>query len=87
MAAVIGDHGKALQTFEWPQLGGYVRVATSLQRRGIGKGYRVILMLGNQADLWEAMLAVAKLGAVTMPTTGALGPADVADRITRGVTG
>jgi acetyl-CoA synthetase len=30
------------------------------------------------------MLAVAKLGAVIMPTTGALGPADLADRITRG---
>ena len=41
-------------------------------------------MLGNQVELWEAMLAVAKLGAVIMPTTGALGPADLADRITRG---
>jgi acetyl-CoA synthetase len=60
------------------------RVATWLQRRGIGKGDRVILMLGNQVELWEAMLAVAKLGAVTMPTTGALGPADLVDRITRG---
>ena len=30
------------------------------------------------------MLAVAKLGAVIMPTTGALGPADLADRIARG---
>lgn len=60
------------------------RVATWLERRGIGKGDRVILMLGNQVELWEAMLAVAKLGAVTMPTTGALGPADLADRISRG---
>ncbi len=41
-------------------------------------------MLGNQVELWEAMLAVAKLGAVIMPTTGALGPADLSDRITRG---
>lgn len=60
------------------------RVATWLQRRGVGKGDRVVLMLGNQVELWEAMLAVAKLGAVTMPTTGALGPADLADRIGRG---
>jgi acetyl-CoA synthetase len=30
------------------------------------------------------MLAVAKLGAVIMPTTSALGPADLADRIIRG---
>ncbi|HYZ68351.1 MAG TPA: AMP-binding protein [Mycobacterium sp.] len=60
------------------------RVATWLRRLGVGKGDRVILMLGNQVELWEAMLAVAKLGAVIMPTTGALGPADLADRITRG---
>jgi acetyl-CoA synthetase len=60
------------------------RVATWLQGLGVGKGDRVILMLGNQVELWEAMLAVAKLGAVIMPTTGALGPADLADRITRG---
>jgi acetyl-CoA synthetase len=60
------------------------RVATWLGRLGVGKGDRVILMLGNQVELWESMLAVAKLGAVIMPTTGALGPADLTDRITRG---
>ena len=41
-------------------------------------------MLGNQVELWEAMLAVAKLGAIIMPTTGALGSADLVDRLTRG---
>lgn len=60
------------------------RVATWLKGLGVGKGDRVILMLGNQVELWEAMLAVAKLGAVIMPTTGALGPEDLADRIGRG---
>ncbi|MFF0493396.1 AMP-binding protein [Nocardia sp. NPDC004068] len=60
------------------------RVATWLAGLGVGKGDRVILMLGNQVELWEAMLAVAKLGAVIMPTTAALGPADLTDRITRG---
>src|ERR1043165_5401402 len=60
------------------------RVATWLAGLGVGKGDRVILMLGNQAELWEAMLAVAKLGAVIMPTTAALGPEDLHDRITRG---
>ena len=60
------------------------RVATWLKGLGVGKADRVILMLGNQVELWEAMLAVAKLGAVVMPTTGALGPADLADRIDRG---
>ena len=60
------------------------RVATWLAQQGIGKGDRVILMLGNQVELWEAMLAVAKLGAIIMPTTGALGSSDIADRIDRG---
>lgn len=60
------------------------RVAAWLKNLGVGKGDRVILMLGNQVELWEAMLAIAKLGGVIMPTTGALGPADLADRISRG---
>jgi acetyl-CoA synthetase len=60
------------------------RVAAWLGRLGVGKGDRVILMLGNQVELWESMLAVAKLGAVIIPTTGALSPADLTDRITRG---
>ncbi|QUD83542.1 AMP-binding protein [Gordonia polyisoprenivorans] len=60
------------------------RVATWLAELGIGKGDRVILMLGNQVELWEAMLAVCKLGAIVIPTTAALGPADLRDRIDRG---
>lgn len=60
------------------------RVAAWLQGLGVSKGDRVLLMLGNQVELWEAMLAIAKLGAIIMPTTGALGPADLSDRIARG---
>lgn len=63
------------------------QVATWLHGLGVGAGDRVILMLGNQVELWESMLAVAKLGAVIMPTTGALGPDDLADRIGRGGAG
>lgn len=63
------------------------QVATWLAGLGVGKGDRVILMLGNQTELWESMLAVAKLGAAIMPTTGALGHADLADRIERGGAG
>ncbi|HEX7321903.1 MAG TPA: AMP-binding protein [Mycobacterium sp.] len=60
------------------------RVATWLEQLGVGKGDRAIVMLGNQIELWESMLALVKLGAVIMPTTRALGPADLADRIRRG---
>jgi acetyl-CoA synthetase len=60
------------------------QVAHHLAGLGVAPGDRVLLMLGNQVELWEAMLAVMKLGAVIMPTTTALGAADLADRIGRG---
>ncbi|MBB5911983.1 acetyl-CoA synthetase [Nocardia transvalensis] len=60
------------------------QVATWLAELGVGVGDRVVVMLGNQVELWESMLAIAKLGAVVMPTTAALGPADLSDRISRG---
>lgn len=130
LASVIGEYGRAVETFAWPRIEGRFnwatdwfdviargsaaertalwivaedgaeervtfaemadrsdRVATWLERRGVGRGDRVILMLGNQVELWEAMLAVAKLGAVVMPTTAALGSADLADRVARGGAG
>lgn len=59
-------------------------VARWLESLGIGRGDAVILMLGNQVELWESMLAVMKLGAVLMPTAGAIGTADLADRVARG---
>ena len=43
-----------------------------------------MLMLGNQVELWESMLAVMKLGAVILPATTALGPKDLGDRLSRG---
>jgi acetyl-CoA synthetase len=60
------------------------QVAVWLESLGVGKGDHVLLMLGNQVELWETMLAVFKLGAVVMPTTAALGPADLRDRVDRG---
>src|SRR5271155_524665 len=60
------------------------RVAAWLEQLGVGKGDRVVLMLGNQVELWESTLAIAKLGAVVMPATSALGRSECADRITRG---
>ncbi|MGW5054850.1 AMP-binding protein [Actinokineospora sp. NPDC004072] len=59
------------------------QVATWLSGLGVGRGDPVLLMLGNQVELWESMLALMKLGAVIVPTTTALGPADLADRIER----
>ncbi|AVM00107.1 AMP-dependent synthetase [Gordonia iterans] len=59
-------------------------LARDLADSGVGRGDSVIVMLGNQVELWETMLAVIKLGAVVMPTTTAVGPADLVDRLERG---
>ena len=41
-------------------------------------------MLGNVVPLWETMLAAMKLGAVVIPATTLLTPADLNDRFERG---
>ncbi|MEU6391148.1 AMP-binding protein [Streptomyces sp. NPDC046939] len=60
------------------------QVATWLRAQGVRPGDRVLLMLGNQVELWETMLAAMKLRAVLIPTTPLLGPADLTDRVERG---
>jgi acetyl-CoA synthetase len=50
------------------------QVAAWLAGQGVLKGDAVIVMLGNQVELWETMLGIIKLGAVIMPTTTAVGP-------------
>lgn len=55
-----------------------------LRKAGVKQGDHVMIMLENQLELWELMLAVLKLGAVIMPTTTVLGFRELADRITRG---
>jgi acetyl-CoA synthetase len=60
------------------------QVAAFLAAHGVARGDRVLLMLNNQVELWESMLAVMKLGAVILPTTTALGPNELVDRIGRG---
>jgi acetyl-CoA synthetase len=59
-------------------------VAAWLHSVGVEQGDHVMLMLGNRLELWEAMLAIMKLGAVILPTTTLLSPADLADRLERG---
>ncbi|QXJ23259.1 AMP-binding protein [Actinomadura graeca] len=60
------------------------QVANRLRAAGVRRGDRIILMLGNQVELWETVLAAMKLGAVLIPCTPLLGPADLQDRLTRG---
>ena len=60
------------------------QVANWLRGLGVGRGDRVLLMLGNVAPLWEVILATMKLGAVIIPASTLLQPADLVDRIARG---
>src|SRR5205085_362936 len=47
----------------------------------------VLVLLGNQVELWETTLAAIKLGAVIIPATTLLAEADLRDRIDRGQVG
>ncbi|MDN3056366.1 AMP-binding protein [Streptomyces sp. SRF1] len=60
------------------------RAANWLRDRGVRAGDRIVVMLGNQVELWETALAAMKLRAVVIPATPLLGPLDLADRIERG---
>ncbi len=60
------------------------RVACWLRSRGVKRGDRMLLMLGNVVPLWELTLAAIKLGAVVSPATTLLSSADLADRVQRG---
>ena len=55
-----------------------------LRGNGVRRGDRTLLMLGNRAELWECILALTKLGAVMIPSSTLLTPADIADRVERG---
>ncbi|RBY82533.1 AMP-dependent synthetase [Geodermatophilus sp. TF02-6] len=84
-ALVLADEDGAVTTRTFDEMARRSdRVAAWLAGQGVRRGDRVLLMLGNQVELWESMLAITKLGAVIMPTTTALGPADLADRVARG---
>ncbi len=60
------------------------QIASWLSALGAVKGDRLLLMLGNQVELWETLLGCIKLGVVVIPATTLLTSADLDDRIRRG---
>ncbi|MFK4762793.1 AMP-binding protein [Microbacterium sp. ZW T5_45] len=60
------------------------QVAAWLTGLGIRRGDHVIVMLGNQIELWEVMLAITKIGAVSIPTSTLLSASDLEYRIEHG---
>jgi acetyl-CoA synthetase len=60
------------------------QVANFLRGFGVRRGDHMLVMLGNEAELWEILLAAFKLGAVVIPAATLLRPEDLADRLDRG---
>lgn len=60
------------------------RLAAFLRANGVAHGDRVMVMLGNTVPLWVSMLACIRIGAVIIPATTQLLPADVGARLKRG---
>src|SRR5580700_11932610 len=81
---IVSDDGSDV-SLSWGSLSGRSgQVANWLRGLGVRRGDRVMLMLGNVVPLWEVILAAMKLGAVMIPASTLLQPADLADRLVRG---
>lgn len=59
------------------------QMANWLRGLGVKRGDGIIVMLDNQYELWETMLAGLKLGAVLLPTTVMLAPEQLQERLER----
>ena len=81
---VVGDDGSDEAVSYAAMAARSAQVANWLRGLGVRRGDHVLLMLGNIVPLWEVMLAAMKLGAVVIPASTLLQPADLTDRITRG---
>ena len=81
---VVGDDGSDEAVSYGEMSRRSAQVANWLRGLGVRRGDHVLLMLGNIVPLWEVMLAAMKLGAVVIPASTLLQPADLTDRILRG---
>nr|WP_201470645.1 AMP-binding protein [Microbacterium hydrocarbonoxydans] len=84
-AVQIVDADLSLRTWSYGELSSRSdQVAAWLTSIGIHRGDHVIVMLGNTIELWEVMLAITKIGAVSIPTSTLLSAADLAYRVEYG---
>jgi acetyl-CoA synthetase len=81
---IVDDEGRE-RTYSFAQMRERSnRVANFLRGLGLRRGGRILLMLDNQPELWETVLAAVKLGAVLIPSSLLLTTGDLQDRIDRG---
>src|SRR5215475_2060698 len=76
---VVGDDGSDEAVSYVAMAARSSQVANWLRGLGVRRGDHVLLMLGNIVPLWEVMLAAIKLGAVVIPASTLLQPADLTD--------
>jgi acetyl-CoA synthetase len=81
---IVSDDGSDVSVTFGSMSARSAQLAAWLRELGARRGDRVLLMLGNVAPLWEVILAAMKLGAVLIPASTLLQPADLVDRIARG---
>jgi acetyl-CoA synthetase len=81
---IVGEDGSEVRRSFAQMSARSSQVANHLRSLGVARGDRILLMLGNELALWEAMLAAIKLGAVLIPATGLLTTEDLRDRLERG---
>src|SRR5580704_18047258 len=81
---ILSDDGSDVSLSYGSLSGRSSQVAGWLRGLGVARGDRVLLMLGNVVPLWEIILATMKLGAVIIPASTLLQPADLVDRVSRG---
>jgi len=60
------------------------QIANYLASRGVTRGERILLMVGNVPAIWETLLGAMKAGAVVIPATTLLSREDLVDRLERG---
>lgn len=81
---VVDEDGKETKVTYEQMASRSSQLASWLRATGVKRGDRLLLMLGNQVELWEMLLACCKLGAVVIPASTLLSSADLSDRIDRG---
>jgi acetyl-CoA synthetase len=59
-------------------------VAVWLERLGVRRGDRMMIALGQRAELWECVLACMKIGVVVIPAYTSLTAEEAIDRVARG---
>ena len=80
---IVDEHGETRRTFaELSRRSN--QAANFLRSLGARRGDRMLVMLGNQAPLWEVLLAAMKLGVVVTPAAPLLTAEDLRDRLERG---